>query len=58
MSDYIEKKRNSDYVLKYLMKFHVPMIREVSELKSKEIIREIDSIVITLQALKEKITTK
>jgi hypothetical protein len=55
MSDYIETKTSSDYVLKYLRKFQVPMIRESNNPKSKEIIREIDSIQDTLTALKSKL---
>lgn len=58
MSDYIENKQNSDYVLKHLRKFHIPMVRETSERQSKEICNEIDSIVNTLNALKKKLTTK
>jgi hypothetical protein len=60
MSDYIETKTSSDYVLKYLHKFQVPMIREIDRHQSEEICKEIDLIRKSLEDLKIKLkeTTK
>lgn len=50
------EKNNSDYVLEHLKSFHVPLIRNLNGgFQGIEIVREIDSIIKSLESLKEKV---
>jgi hypothetical protein len=58
MPNYTEKKTSSYYALKYLRKFQIPMIRNITENQCEDILKEIDVIQETLTSLKKKLNKK